>query len=244
MRISLGIQLGVAIMALLGASEFLTSQIEKTENTVIPLPAPHKRGDLSVESALQSRRSVRRYKETALSKEALGQILWAAQGITRESDSPPDFWGDRVWTGGLRTAPSAGALFPLDVYLAVGDVEGLPPGVYRYLPGKHALEHTLGGDCREELTKAALGQVYVREGAAVLIISGVYARSAAKYGSRAQRYTHIEAGAVGQNIYLQAESLGLGTVMVGAFYDHRVQSVLGLSKDEIPLALMPIGKKF
>ncbi len=243
MRISLGIQIGTVILVLFGVSGILTAGLEKTENSIIPLPAPHEKGDLSVESALQNRRSTRRYKKFPLSKEILGQILWAGQGITEKSDNPPAFWGDRAWPGGLRTAPSAGALYPLDVYVAVGHVEDLAPGVYRYLPGKQALEHTAEGDRREELSRAALGQACVREGAVVLIISGVYARSAAKYGDRAQRYTHIETGAVGQNIYLQAESLGLGTVMVGAFNDKKVQSVLGLSQDEIPLAIMPIGKK-
>ncbi|MFO7979827.1 MAG: SagB/ThcOx family dehydrogenase [Candidatus Aminicenantes bacterium] len=244
MRILLGIQIGVLAGILLVASGVLAARIEKTENTIIPLPTPQKKGDLSVESALQNRRSIRRYKKAPLSKEILSQILWAAQGINRKSSNPPALWGDRSWPGGLRTAPSAGALYPLDVYVAVGDVEDLSPGVYRYLPGKQALEKTAEGDRREELCQAALRQSFVREGAVVLIISGVYARSAAKYGDRAQRYTHIETGAVGQSIYLQAESLGLGTVMVGAFDDKKVQSVLGLSQDEIPLAIMPIGKKF
>jgi SagB-type dehydrogenase family enzyme len=244
MRISLGIQISAVILVLFGTSGVLTAGFKKTENTIIPLPAPHKKGDLSVESALQSRRSTRRYKKASLSKEMLGQILWAAQGITEKSDHPPALWGGRSWPGGLRTAPSAGALYPLDVYVVVGGVEDLPPGVYRYLPGKQALERTAEGDRRAELCQAALNQSFVRQGAVVLVISGVYARCAAKYGERAQRYTHIETGAVGQNIYLQAESLGLGTVMVGAFNDNKVQSVLGLSKDEMPLAIMPIGKKF
>jgi SagB-type dehydrogenase family enzyme len=131
----------------------------------------------------------------------------------------------------------------LDVYVAVGNVEDLAPGVYRYLPGKHALEHKAEGDCRKELARAALGQAYVRDGAVVLVITGVYARLAVKYGERSQRYAHIETGAVGQNVYLQTQSLGLGTVMVGAFNDKEVQSVLGLSQEEIPLAIMPVGKK-
>ncbi|MFW6140892.1 MAG: SagB/ThcOx family dehydrogenase [Acidobacteriota bacterium] len=244
MRIFLGIPIGFVIGLLLIASGVLTARFEETENSIIPLPEPQKKGEMSVESALQSRRSTRRYKKDPFSKKALAQILWAAQGINRKSSNPPALWGDRPWPGGLRTAPSAGALYPLDVYVAAGEVEDLAPGVYRYLPGEHALEHTAEGDRRAKLCQAALNQSCVREGAVVLIISGVYARSAAKYGDRAPRYTHIETGAVGQNIYLQAESMGLGTVMVGAFHDKKVQSVLGLSSDEVPLAIMPIGKNF
>jgi len=123
----------------------------------------------------------------------------------------------------------------------VGRVKDMEPGVYVYLPGKHALELTVKGDLRKKLAQAALDQTQVRDGAAVLVISGVYARCAAKYGNRAQRYTHIETGHVGQNIYLQAESLGIGTVMAGAFNDKQVQSVLELSKEEMPLAVMSLG---
>jgi len=243
MRISIGFQVGTMILALMGSSMLLTAGLNKTGNSVIPLPPPQKKGDLSVEAALQNRRSERQYKKTPFSKEILGQILWAAQGITERSDNPPSFWGDRPWAGGFRTAPSAGALYPMDVYVVVGDVEDITPGVYRYFPGRHALEHTKDGDHRQDLSRAALGQSCVHNGAVVLILSGVYARCAAKYGERAQRYTHIETGCIGQNIYLQAESLGLGTVMVGAFDDERVQSVLGLSQDEMPLAIMPVGHK-
>jgi len=232
----------VLLLWLMGASAFLWGQPDK-QSGLIPLPEPELKGNVSVESALQSRRSIRQYKDTSISIKMLGQILWAAQGITEKHPSPPGFWGGRDWPGGLRTAPSAGALYPLDIYIAAGNIEDLPPGIYHYLPGKHALEQKAEGDHRRALSRAALGQSPVREGAAVLIISGVYARCAAKYGDRAPRYTHIETGHVGQNIYLQAESMGLGTVMVGAFKDKQVQSVLGLGKDKIPLALMPIGRK-
>jgi len=244
MKILSIVPIGAAMLMMFGASGLLMVGVEKSENDVINLPNPNKKGDLSVESALQNRQSVRNYKKASLSKEMLAQVLWAAQGINRESNNPPAFWGDRPWPGGFRTAPSAGALYPLDVYVVVGNVEDLAPGVYRYLPGKHTLEKTAEGDRRAELCQAALGQSYVREGSVALVITGVYARSASKYGERAQRYTHIETGAVGQNIYLQAESLGLGTVMVGAFHDDKVRSVLGLSQEEVPLAVMPIGIKF
>ena len=243
MRISRCIRISIVILAIFGVSGILTAGPEKNENAIIPLPAPLKKGDLSIETALQNRRSTRRYENSPISLKSLGQILWAAQGINTKRDKPPAFWGERDWPGGLRTAPSAGALYPLDVYAAVGNVEDLAPGIYRYLPGKHALEHKAEGDRRKDLSWAALGQAYVRDGAVVLIITGVYARLAVKYGERSQRYAHIETGAAGQNVYLQTQSLGLGTVMVGAFNDKEVQSVLGLAQDEIPLAIMPVGKK-
>jgi SagB-type dehydrogenase family enzyme len=230
----------VIVLFFIGISMILHGQTQK-ESSLIIFPDPKLKGDMSVEEALQNRRSRRQYSNAPLSKEDLGQILWAAQGITEKQSTPPGLWGDRPWPGGFRTAPSAGALYPLDVYAVVGRVKDMEPGVYVYLPGKHALELTVKGDLRKKLAQAALDQTQVRDGAAVLVISGVYARCAAKYGNRAQRYTHIETGHVGQNIYLQAESLGIGTVMAGAFNDKQVQSVLELSKEEMPLAVMSLG---
>jgi SagB-type dehydrogenase family enzyme len=193
----------------------------------IALPQPRFDGDVSLETSVHERRSVRDYSNRPLSLADGGQLLWAAQGVTSRD--------------GGRAAPSAGALYPLELYLVAGDVESLPAGLYRYAPRGHRLQHVGDGDLRKSLAKAALGQSWVRRAPAVLVIAAVYERSAKKYGQRARRYSHIETGHVAQNVYLQAVALGLGTVIVGAFDDAEVQQVLDLPDDHAPLAVMPVG---
>lgn len=199
------------------------------EMGLIPLPEPRRASPTSVEEALAQRRSVRDYRDEPLTLAELGQLLWAAQGITDPA--------------GFRTAPSAGALYPLELYVVAGNVESLPPGVYRYSPRQHALAHLAEGDRRNALAGAALGQGAVREGAAVLVFAAIYARTTGKYGERGIRYVHMEAGHASQNVYLQAVALGLGTVTIGAFYDDRVKNVVGMADDEQPLYLMPVGRR-
>jgi SagB-type dehydrogenase family enzyme len=198
------------------------------ESGALVLPEPLRDGRISVERALARRRSIRSYAEEPLSLGALSQLLWAAQGITH-----PD---------GYRTAPSAGALYPLELHVVVGAVTGLRPGVYRYEPGRHRLTLHAEGDLRNELAVAALEQDWVAEAPAVLVLSAVYARTARKYGARAPRYVHMEVGHAAQNVYLQAVALDLATVMVGAFHDRRLQQVLRLPSELEPLGLMPVGK--
>jgi SagB-type dehydrogenase family enzyme len=177
-------------------------------------------GEVSLEETLAARRSIRDYTGDALHLEEVSQLLWAAQGITSD-------WGGR-------TAPSAGALYPLEVYLVAGEVEGLASGVYKYDPEEHELSVVREGDVREELARVALGQGPVREAAIDIVIAAVYERTVRKYGDRAERYVHMEAGHAGQNVYLQATALGLGTVTIGAFQDVRVQEVMGMAHDEAP----------
>jgi SagB-type dehydrogenase family enzyme len=208
---------------------------------IIRLPVPRYDSDTSVEEALKVRKSVRRYAEEPLLLSDISQILWAAQGITRKMKAPPG-WQKYKWQGGFRTAPSAGALYPLDIYLVVGDVKGLPKGVYKYIPQSHSIEQTLEGDRRTEVSNAALKQAAIRNGAAVLVITAVVERTAVKYGRRADRYVHMEVGHVGQNVYLQGVSSGIGTVMIGAFYDQVLKKALDLSENEHPFAIMPMGK--
>lgn len=196
---------------------------------MIELPNPNTAGALSLERLLAQRRSVRSYPPGALGLREVGQLLWAAQGITDPQ--------------GLRTAPSAGALYSLELYLVAGAVEGLAPGIYHYNQKKHRLLKHLAGNRLEVLARAALGQDWVRDAAAVVVLAAVYQRTTGKYGDRGVRYVHIEAGHAGQNLFLQAEALGLGTVVVGAFDDDQVAGVLDLPKDERPLMLMPIGRK-
>lgn len=205
----------------------------------IQLPSPRHKSNTSVEQALLSRRSIRKYKDEPLSLAEIAQILWAAQGINERDGESSAFWR----RGRLRTAPSAGALYPLEIYVVAGEVGGLEKGIYRYIPQRNSLKKVQEGDGRTSLSKAALGQSWVKNAPSVLVISGVYERTSAKYGERAERYVPMEAGAVAQNIYLQAVSLGLGTVVVGAFKDQDVKKVLDLPKGEYPLALMPLGKK-
>lgn len=201
----------------------------ETQET-LSLPDPHLKGPLSVERALFARRSVRRFSADPLALEEVAQLLWAAQGITGTS------------ARGLRTAPSAGALYPLEVALVTGEVNGLAPGVYRYLSRSHALRPALKGDMRAKLAAAALDQVWIAEAACVLVLAAIYRRTTRKYGARGKRYVHMEVGHAGQNIYLQARTLGLGTTMVGAFRDAKVQQLLGFAEHEAPLGILPIGR--
>ncbi|MBP2145269.1 SagB-type dehydrogenase family enzyme [Methanofollis sp. W23] len=202
---------------------------KKSEGAQIQLPAPKERGGRAIEEVLATRRSVRDYAETPPGLDDLSQLLWAAQGVTDELRE-------------FRTAPSAGALYPLEVYVAVGEVTDLPAGVYRYLPAEHRIESVVEGDVRRDLSGAALNQSAVEDAAAVIAIAGVYERTTGKYGERGVRYVYMEAGHAAQNIYLQATSLGLGTVSIGAFDDDEVKRVLGMNEDERPLYLMPIGR--
>ena len=191
------------------------------------LPEPKLSSKTSVEEALSSRRSVRDYGKDSLSIEEISQLLWAAQGITVR-------WGGR-------TAPSAGALYPLEIYLVVGEVKGLVPGFYHYDPGKHSITKKTDGDLRQKLTEASLFQDEITKAPATFVITAVYERTMKKYRERGIQYVHMEVGSAGENIYLQAEALGLGTVFIGAFEDEKVKKALGIKEE--PLGIMPVGKK-
>ena len=195
----------------------------------IKLGPPRLNGAMSVEEALHQRRSVRTFAAAPLDLQVVSQILWAAQGVTNAE--------------GYRTAPSAGALYPLVVYVVAGNVAGLAPGAYRYQPQEHALVLVRSGDLRGRLAAAALEQASIRDAPAVLVIAADDRRTAQKYGDRARRYVDIEVGLVAQNVYLQATACGLGTVLVGAFEDPKVAEVLGLPASQLPLGLMPLGRK-
>lgn len=198
------------------------------QSSWINLPPPSHDGQTSLEEALSGRRSIRQYSPSALNLAEISQLLWAAQGINRP--------------GGYRTAPSAGALYPLEVYLISGEVNQLEAGIYRYEPNEHRLEQLMEGDVRSQLSKAALGQEAIKDAPAVILISAVYQRTTGKYGRRGMRYVHMEVGSAAENIYLQAESLDLGTVFIGAFYDDQVSRVINLDPGEAPLCLMPVGR--
>ncbi len=216
-------------MGLFLASMLLPRAAVPSGEGVIALPAPSRDGDVAVERALALRRSLRDFAPGRLPVSAVSQLLWAAQGVTDPT--------------GLRTAPSAGALHPLEVRLVAGAVSGVPPGVYRYDPRQHRLVLTSEGDRRDAIVEASLGQDWMAKAPAILVITGVYERSARKYGTRAARYVHMEAGHAAQNVYLQAAAMGLGTTMVGAFRDADLARSLGLPTGTRPLGLLPVGKK-
>ena len=202
--------------------------LKEPVNEKIELPDPKYDSSVSVEQALLKRRSVREYKDEPLRLTEVSQLLWAAQGITNP-------------TTGFRTAPSAGALYPLEVYIVVGNVEALKDGVYKYRPRGHELVKVKDGDVRRELSVAALDQTWVGEGAIVIVFFAVYERTTIKYGNRGIRYVHMEAGHAAQNVFLQAISLNLGAGVIGAFHDKEVKKILNAPNDEQPLYIMPVG---
>ncbi|MDK2371842.1 MAG: SagB/ThcOx family dehydrogenase [Candidatus Korarchaeota archaeon] len=214
-----------------GAIDYLapSKQISGVKGTVT-LPEPALTGGMSVEEAIYRRRSIRKYSAEPLTLSELGQVLWSAQGIT-------------LPRRGFRAAPSAGATYPIIIYVSVreGGVEGLAPGIYLYDPFDHALHLLKEGDYSSELGKAALDQEWVKEAPVCLIIAANFERTTSVYGERGIRYVYMEAGHIGQNIYLEATALGLGTVAVGAFYDDKVKEIIGCRED--PLYIFPLGKK-
>ena len=195
---------------------------------IIKLPAPYYDGNTSVEMALLKRRSIRSYSNEPLSLAEISQLLWAAQGIT---DSR-----------GYRTAPSAGALYPLEIYIVAGRVRDVPAGIYKYRPHKHQLKKTVDGDKRAEVCRASLNQSSISDAAAVIVFCAIYERTTVKYGERGIRYVFIEVGHAVQNVYLQAVSLNLGTLVIGAFRDNELKNVMNFDLYEYPLCIMPVGK--
>lgn len=195
------------------------------EGNVMQLPEPKLDSDKSVEAAINARRSRRVFQERAITTEQLSQVLWCAQGVTDAR--------------GLKAAPSAGATFPLELYAVVGNVQGLEPGLYRYDCESHTLERVKEGDLRAGLARAALSQQFIAKAPATVVIAAEYERTAGRYRGRAERYVHMEVGHVGQNVYLQCESLGLATCAVGAFDDAGVKELLGIKEE--PLYILPVG---
>ncbi|HYA40689.1 MAG TPA: SagB/ThcOx family dehydrogenase [Syntrophobacteraceae bacterium] len=199
-----------------------------TVNRSIKLPRPAHDGKLALEAAFLGRRSIRDYRQGPLDLNEISQLLWAAQGIVRP--------------GGYRTCPSAGALYPLELQVVAGAVEGLPCGCYRYDIANHAMLLENERDIRGVLATAALGQSMISRAPATIAISAIFERTTRRYGERGMRYVFMEAGHAAQNIHLQAVSLNLGTVVIGAFRDEEVKRVMGFGPRESPLLLMPVGR--
>lgn len=196
------------------------------EGDSIQLPEADYNG-LLLEQALKQRRTIREFSVQPLQLQALSQLLWAAQGITSQM--------------GLRTAPSAGALYPLEIEVVVGAVDGLPPGIYHYLPKRHRLQKVLNGDRRNDVARAAREQRWMADAQIMLIITAVARRTEHKYGHRAEIYVPIEVGAAAQNVLLQAVSLGLSAAIVGAFDTQRLHKLVSAKNQEVPLLILPVG---
>lgn len=203
----------------------------------VRLPRPRTaEGDQRVGTAIADRRSRREYSDDPLTAAELGQLLWAAQGVTGRNFAREDF----------RAAPSAGATYPLEVFVVVGEegVEGVEPGVYHYEVGAHELTVVERGDFQSELAAIAINQGFVAEAALDVVVTGVDERTTGRYGRRGRvRYVPMEAGHVGQNLYLQAESLGLATVAVGAFRDAQLRALLDVGDAQRPLYVFPVGRR-
>ena len=225
--------LSLALDLVFGAFRFVRTDdgAEWSVEESVTLPRPRERSDVSVEEAIAGRRSRRAYSDRALDRGELGQLLWATQGVTNRDK-------------GFRAAPSAGALYPLEVYVVVGSpgVEGLESGVYRYRPGRHELDRGRTGNVQSELRAGAVDQEFVEEAAVDIVVCAVDERTTRKYGERGrQRYVPMEAGHAGENLSLQAEALGLATVSVGAFRDDRVRDIVEAPADQRPLYIFPVG---
>lgn len=210
------------VVALLLASAG-ASAAPTDDSAIVLLPKPDTEGSMSLEQALASRRSVREFAKTPLSVAELGQLLWATQGVTDTAR-------------GLRVAPSAGALYPLELYVAKED------GLFRYVPHRHGLIRVQSGDNRAAIATAAHEQAVVRGAPVLFVITAVVDRTRAKYGSRAERYVTLEAGHAAQGLLLEATALKLGATVVGAFDDNALRAVIAAGKGELPLYVMAIGR--
>ena len=206
---------------------------------LVSLPSPQLQGKFSLEETIVRRRSVRRYRREPLDLSQLAQVLWSAQGITG--------------SGRLRAVPSAGATYPLEVFVVMGrkgviirepkqPATELQAGVYRYQVDSHSLDLHKAGELRPELARASLDQEFIIDAPVDIVLCALYHRTFGRYGRRADRYVHMEVGHAGQNIHLQAVALGLATVEIGAFRDEEVSEVLGLEEHIKPLYIMPVGR--
>jgi SagB-type dehydrogenase family enzyme len=201
----------------------------------IKLPAANLNGKMSVEAAIVAKKSLRNFSSTPLELAQVSQMLWAANGSIPK---------DAIAGATTKVIPSAGALYPLEVFLVTGKdtVATVPEGIYRYDALKNSLKKTAGGDNRNLLAHASLSQMFIARAPAVVVIAAVFERITARYGPRGYQYAYMEAGSANQNLYLQAEALGLRLATVGAFDDAQVAGVLKFPPTVKPLLVIPIGK--
>jgi len=188
---------------------------------IVTLPEPNLDGSMSLEQSIASRRSWRDFRSEPLTLEQIGQLAWAAQGQDAKSK--------------YRTVPSAGATYPLELFVVNEQ------GLFRYLLGKHALEKLAGQDLRSALATAAWGQEFIEAAPLTMVFAAEFDRTTRRYGKRGIRYVYMEAGHAAQNVHLQAEALGLGSVAVGAFDDASVSKVLSLPINFEPVYMVVVG---
>ncbi len=208
----------------------LAKDNKQYQGAVMKLPPVKMEGTVAVEQAIKQRRTDRSFMPRMLHLDQVAKLLWSAQGVTDSS-------------GFKRAAPSAGALYPMDIYTVVGQdsVEQIKAGVYHYEPEKHTLSRVTTQDRRDGVAKAALSQMWMAKAPLNLVITAEYSRVAGKYGNRGLRYAMIEAGHIGQNLFLQAEALGLKAGIVGAFHDKELIDVMKTPRSHEPLLIMPVG---
>lgn len=241
-----GLSLGIILMLVIAVAGCSPAALPEEAGPVEKLPEPEEKSageaqspettmlpgavlrDGSVAEALYLRISQRRFSEAALDLQQIGSLLWAAGGLNVDG-----------LTGATRTHPSAGAAYPLDFYLAVGQVEGLEAGIYFYDYLNHTLVQAVSGDRRQNLAAAALNQGFIAEAPASIVLVAHFERTTGRYGERGERYVHMDAGYASQNIYLMATELGLATVAVGAYDDGKVAEILTTAGE--PLLIMPVG---
>lgn len=206
------------------------TETETRNGTLIKLSKPSFDGPISLEKAIKGRRTVRSFSSTKMTEPQFSQLLWAAQGITEDR-------------GNKRSAPSAGALYPMDVYAAVGKdaVNGVEEGVYHYNPTDHVVIRILENDIRKDVARASLEQMWMAHAPVIMVITSEYSRITVKYREKGISYAIMEAGHISQNIFLQGVALGLSAGIVGAFREEKIMKCMGIPRQHIPLIIMPIG---
>ncbi|MGA2384851.1 MAG: SagB/ThcOx family dehydrogenase [Gemmatimonadales bacterium] len=219
---------GAAIATALIASPCCVVRAQEKPPTSIKLPEVRHQGVMSLEAALWARHSTRSLVRDSIALADLGQLLWAAQGVNR-----PD---------GHRTAPSAMAAYPLELYVLVSRVRDLPAGVYHYKPAGHEIETVAAGDKLPEFVTTAAHAPWIADAAAVVVFAGAFDRAAGRFRDRAERFIAIEVGAAAQNMYLQAAALGLGTTYAASAQDSAVTQIVGLPSGQRPMGIMPVGR--
>lgn len=214
-----------AVMAASGDNGNLKPDASKA----IKLPEPRTDGGISVEKALKERRSIRSFKDQALTLEEVSQLLWAAQGITDDK--------------GHRTAPSAMEAYPLEIYLLADNVTGLASGVYHYSPEGHNLIAMVQSSRLDELYGSSSGrEAWIKSSPAIFIITGVFERLNRVMGQDSSRYVYVEAGTAAENLLMEVVSLGLASTYTAGFDANRTEELLGLSKGEELIGVMPVGR--